>query len=108
MMQMKVFFVFLVLTIAGIGGTNQSYANVFVFSSDADKLYVSPDQVMISHEGIFVLVEEEFIQVQAILQDDNGIYYLRPSIYWSCKKCGYSQNPAWTNYCQNCKRRFNE
>jgi hypothetical protein len=104
---MKVFLMLLVLAIAGISGISQSYANSLIFCSDADKAYIAPDQVTVSPDGIFVLVEGEMIQVQAILQDNKGIYYLKPSIYWTCRKCGYSKNPAWTNYCQSCKRHYN-
>jgi len=102
----KTFLVLLALAIAGIGGIGQSYANSFVVCNDADKAYVLPEEIVVSHDGIFVLVGEEMIQVQAILQNDIGIYYLRPSIYWTCKKCGYSKNPAWINFCQNCKKRY--
>ncbi len=108
-MKLKVFLMLLVLTIAGIGGSSQSYANSLVFCSDGDKVYVSPDQVIVSHDGIFVLDEGEMILVQAILQDSQGIFYLKkPAVYWTCKKCGYSRNPAWTNYCQKCEKRYNE
>ena len=107
-MQVKVLLITVALFLAGIGGTYQSYCSSLFISSDVDKVYVSPEHVIVSLEGIFVLIGEERMQIQAIMQDDNGIYYLRPKFCWTCKKCGYSENPPWTNYCEKCRSRYDE
>lgn len=106
-MKEKLFLVLSALMLAGMGNLS-SYEDSFVFNNAKDKIYVSPEQVVISSEGIFVVTEGEVVAVQGILHDCEGTYYLRMSIYWTCRRCGYTDNPAWTSYCEQCKRHYND
>ena|ERR1700722_3246733 len=107
---MRIFFWCLFLILTGAGGLNQTYATIQTVSFDeGSKIYVSPEQIQITKDGIFVVLEFEYIQIQAIMQDDQGIHYLKiPPLYWTCRKCGYSGNPPWINYCQQCGRHYAE
>lgn len=72
---------------------------------DAEKEYIMPEQIVISSEGIFVINGKESFQISAIMRDHAGLYYLRRSIYWTCKNCR-TANPAWRNTCKNCKKPY--
>lgn len=98
-MKSGAFLLFVVLSLCGI---NHIDGHSLILCSDADKVYVSADQVLVSSEGIFVSLGAETVAVSILMQDNQGIYYLTPSIYWRCKSCGYAKNPAWTNYCEEC------
>ena len=82
--------------------------NIFSFSCDdsvkentrADtpkKIYVYPDNVLISEDGIFFLTErDDLIPVSQINADARGIYFMEDSY----------QEPFSLVYCRHCKKRI--
>ncbi|NGX60575.1 MAG: hypothetical protein K940chlam9_00036 [Chlamydiae bacterium] len=107
-MRSKYILSFIFLTVMLLAKIAPSYAECIVFCSEEEKVYVEQEQIFFENEAIFINTPEGIVEVQGIFQDDQGIFYLKPTLYWTCKKCGYSGNPAWTKYCQNCKKRYNE
>lgn len=105
-MKIKNFLLCVILLVTGIVGINQSYANDFSSHSDAEKMYVLPEEVEITSEGIFVLFEGEKMPVQAIIEDDQGIYYLFPPKFtWTCGNCK-EKNAPWRVLCWNCGKHY--
>lgn len=99
---MKLFFgIFAMLSIL----VNGSYAN----EVQGENIYISPSQVLIGQNGIFVKYDDTVFAVPSIACDAQGIYInstLRASdadndIYWFCDWCDV-QNSTSTDRCWRC------
>lgn len=61
-----------------------------------EKIYVSPDQVVLTTEGIFFITDAGLTPVSFISSDIHGLYVMRG--YYQCPACGrYNANDV----CQN-------
>lgn len=71
----------------------------------SEKWYVQPNQIAITEEGIFISMDDEWINADAIHRDHTGLYITKAedewSTKWECPKCHHS-NSAWRNTCYNC------
>lgn len=71
-------------------------------------MYVQPDQIAITHEGIFLQLYDEWIPTEALHYDTSGLFITNMSdewsVHWTCSVCGYS-NSLWRNTCKNCGHR---
>jgi len=72
-----------------------------------DKLYVQPNQITLSEEGIFVYLENAWHAAESVHADEQGIYIttLQDKTWnWKCPKCGH--NNSWlVNKCEKCGKR---
>jgi len=79
-MRMKAILIVLAIVIAKIQIMDQAYGN---FSNLYEEIGKSEDSTC---------------------EDVAETYQATPSFYWRCWRCGYTDNPPWTNYCRGCKR----
>jgi len=74
-------------------------------STQFEKIYLQPDQVAITSDGIFFLQGDYWIMTDAIYNDNFGLFISRAkdewSLHWKCPKCGH-ENGAWRRSCANC------
>ncbi len=66
-----------------------------------ERIYVLPEQLGMSSEGIFVNLNDEWIEVQSVYSDESGIYISPLSIESNGCRNGYTP-------CRNCGRCVNE
>lgn len=90
---------FLLLVLAGVLLQNFSLS---AHEASCEKTYVSPDQLFIHRNGIYVQLGNQWFQTPQIQHDTQGIFVA--SIVqvdgWVCDKCGYSNYP-WYRWCKN-------
>lgn len=73
--------------------------------SEMQKIYVEPSQIAFAHQGIFAFVEGQWIPVESVSIDANGLYAKPKNIHhgrWICPRsgCRYNNDP-WQDFCQN-------
>ena len=100
----KLTFVLFLLT--GIANANdKEISSASLKFVPCEKIYVQPDQVAITNEGIFLQLNEEWVPTEAIQYDASGIFVTSISSEWSfrwtCPKCGYENGP-FSRKCGNC------
>lgn len=70
-----------------------------------EKLYVQPDQVAVTAEGIYFQLEDSWVMTDAVHRDNAGIFISSVSDEWSwtwkCPKCGH-KNSALSRSCEKC------
>lgn len=100
-------FLFLVLS-AIVHANDKDHSNLSSKFVPCEKIYVQPDQIAITNEGIFIKHNNEWIPTGSIQYDASGLFISNTSdewsIRWFCPKCGHS-NAAWRNTCENCGHR---
>ncbi len=65
--------------------------------SQNDKIYISSDQLEISSQGIFVHINNERINTEALFSDEIGVYIRNPRPHEDGCRDGYEP-------CRNCDR----
>lgn len=80
--------------------TTANYPYPFEFDLPEDKVYVSPDQVIVSEEGLFIVVDSVCIKVREIQCDDEGPY-VNAAIFE--KRC-WNGHPVLCDTCTGCSR----
>lgn len=86
---MKLLHIFTILFcfIAHIG--NASILDDTIAKDNNQKVFIKPSQVVFSEQGeIFVLVNNEMVQVNCLKTNHQGIYFERKTGYWVCPRCG--------------------
>jgi hypothetical protein len=77
---------------------SNGYAQEEVTEPPFEKVYVSPDRILVSQEGLFYFNEEgNMIPVQLISSDAAGVYIVGKPVY-ICPGCGTGNT---TNKCIN-------
>jgi predicted RNA-binding Zn-ribbon protein involved in translation (DUF1610 family) len=70
-----------------------------------EKIYVQPEQVALTPEGIYFQFEDSWIMTDAIHCDSSGIFISSTSSEWSfswtCPKCGTENGPLRRS-CKKC------
>ncbi len=69
--------------------------------SRPQKIYVSPSEVAITDQGIFVCQDAAWTPVDALFTDDFGVYVCDQRSYWECTRCGKCVSVA-RKYCHSC------
>jgi hypothetical protein len=73
----------------------------------SNKIYIQPNQITFSENGIFVYLENAWHGAKAIHVDSTGMYVndlVDRSIWdWICRYCATS-NPYWRTTCEGCGR----
>jgi len=67
------------------------------------KIYVEPAQIAFSDQWILACIEGEWVSVDAIYRDAQGLYVLNKNPYhsrWICPECWFNNN-GWDETCQN-------
>ena len=74
-------------------------------SSACEKIYLDPNQVAITEDGIFCLLNNQWMATEAVHYDAAGLFITNASeewsIRWTCPKCGH-RNSVIRNACENC------
>ncbi len=71
--------------------------------SNTTKIYIDPQNVHFHENNIYVGVNQNWLQTDAIHADENGLYMVD---YWMCEYCKYTGSKGlWT--CDSCGRRRN-
>lgn len=68
-----------------------------------EKVYVSSEQIAVVQEGIFVNIDDRWVQTKALHSDRLGLYLTNEttvSLDWICPLCGHV-NGVWYSVCQN-------
>ncbi len=75
----------------------------------SEKIYLQPEQISISENGIFVNIANAWFAIAAICHDAKGIYVDEARVgieyfTWECRYCHFV-NPWYVNACQKCGKR---
>lgn len=78
------------------------------FQTEDEKIYTSPENIHITQTGIYLCFGEDFIPVQQIAFDSEGLYVsfsdkLKPIDAWYCRTCRW-HNPCFAKHCGRCGR----
>lgn len=65
-----------------------------------EKIYISPELVVLTDEGIFINLNGEFFSVDSISHDAKGIF-IKQKEAWICPKCGRHRF-VWQDPCPVC------
>lgn len=96
---------FFIFNVVHAHNTNDCSASISTSEFvQCEKIYLQLDQVMITLDGIFVLLEDDWITTDAIYKDSFGLFF-KPrdewTVHWKCPICGF-KNSAWKRSCGNC------
>ena len=73
-----------------------------------EKIYVEPNQISFSKNGIFVYLDNAWLATEAVHSDASGIYVSNfghsKFAGWNCPKCGFF-NSWLVNQCAKCNYR---
>lgn len=72
---------------------------------EGDKIYIQPNQLNITNEGIFVIVQGEQVLVPQLNCDENGTYCLMEYLDKITDKC-YNGHKIWCKRCLGCVVRY--
>lgn len=107
MKNRKTIFFGLILFVAMLMTSTFTFGNEKEFLP-CDKVYIVKDQLFFSENSIFVNVENEWVETDAIKIDGHGLYFssfsthqLNIDFKWKCPKCDYRNYP-WANTCKKC------
>lgn len=74
--------------------------------SKCEKIYVTADQVLVDAQGIFVMIDDDIVEVSSILHDGTGLFAVpspSASMYCEhpvgCMKCGRCTWPKCPRRC---------
>ncbi len=68
------------------------------------KVYVKPENVMFDKDDIYVRLNQNWVQTNALYSDAAGLYMIDSQGAWTCGRCNYyNTSNDWT--CDNCGRR---
>lgn len=70
-----------------------------------NKIYIRSDQLHITDEGIFILINGKQVFVQQLNFDENGIYCLTEHLDKITDKC-YNGHKIWCKQCFGCIVRY--
>lgn len=81
--SIKTFFVLFLCVIATVNADNSCRIQ-------QEKLYLNPDEIYINKDSIYVKNRSEWIAVNGLLKDENGIYVemKKEGGSWVCQGCG--------------------
>ena len=103
-MRNFIFFVFMAIFLSF-----NSYANTAIKATEPQKIYIASDQLLFENESMFVLLNNNWEQINCLQSDANGIYItssgLDLSFSWTCKRCGY-KNSWWVDICKGCNKHY--
>lgn len=74
-------------------------------TSSKNKIYLSPSHIQIAQEGIFILLENSWVQTSQLQSDASGLF-VEPSQFmpWYCDRCERWTSGWWVcEYCGNPK-----
>ncbi len=81
----------MVLGIFGMLFSIVSYAqSVDTQEPEPQKVYVEPEQLSFTNKAIFAFVAGEWVAVNAVNSDDNGVYIAAVQTRWICPLCLYN------------------
>ena len=93
-----------------------STSSLFASNSKWQKInkeYIDISQLLINENGIFVSIDDTYMQIKSIAQDQNGFYFTKVLTdqdikwNWTCDRCGTENSPFRIN-CKNCGKRWSE
>ena len=70
-----------------------------------EKVYIQPEQIYISYDGIFIFDSEGWAHVQQLNCDENGVYYFTENLDKITDKCP-NGHKIWCNRCGGCVTRW--
>ncbi len=76
-----------------------------------EKEYVSPSQIMICEDGLFININNYCIKVKSIEYDENGTFFSKIDDKtnlqwnWTCPNCG-TKNSPFRKHCRDCGYRW--
>jgi len=68
-----------------------------------DRLYIGSGDVAFKNNEIYVSVNNNWVQTNAVYSDTSGVYVDQNSIGWTCGYGHYNTTNVWT--CDKCGRR---
>jgi len=72
---------------------------------EGDKVYIQPNQLNITDEGIFIALHGDQVLVRQLNCDENGIYCLMECLDKITDKC-YNGHKIWCTRCWGCLVRY--
>lgn len=69
--------------------------------TNEEKIYVPFENITLQENNIFVFLEQQWIAVEQLCSDKNGLY-LKSVSTWTCPSCGYKNKKGNGNQCAFC------
>lgn len=72
-------------------------------ASENSRIYIHPENVMFDKHEIYVRLNQNWVQTNALYSDAHGLYMIDEQGGWTCGKCNnYNTKNQWT--CERCGR----
>ncbi len=67
---------------------------------ESAKVYINPENITFSGKDMYVCVNQNWIQTNALFSDIHGIYFYDNYSGWNCPRCGKYNTDKWQ--CSKC------
>jgi hypothetical protein len=84
---------------------NLAFGQSEMLSNQYKKIYVQPEQITLTQDGIFVYLENQWISTDILQVDAEGIYVSqdeRDWFHWKCPSCQYINSSVTDSHCRKC------
>ncbi len=99
-MKFSFFFLFIAICCA----VNANEKTIHTLASNITKTYIDPNNIQFDNNNIYVCVNQNWVQTNAVCKDEQGLYIIDEQGAWKCSYCKqWTDSNPWT--CDFCGRR---
>ncbi len=84
---------------------NLAFGQSEMLSNQYKKIYLQPEQITLTQDGIFVYIGNQWSSTDTLQSDAEGIYISqdeRDWLQWKCPRCGYINSSVTDSHCRKC------
>ena len=82
-----------------------SFIDLIEYEVVEDRIYIQPEQLFITHEGIYIFIQGEQVFVRQLNCDESGIYCMIGDLDKITDKCP-NGHKMWCRRCYGCVTRW--